>query len=61
MVADILKLFDIKIQLNRQTNQTLEQICQAIFKSWFVDFEPAKAKTHIRKLGGIGTTISLSQ
>jgi len=30
--------------LNRQTNQTLEQIAQAIFKSWFVDFEPVKAK-----------------
>ncbi len=33
-----------KIQLNRQTNQTLEQIAQAIFKSWFVDFEPTRAK-----------------
>ena len=33
-----------KIELNRQTNQTLEQIAQAIFKSWFVDFEPVKAK-----------------
>ncbi|HHU95028.1 MAG TPA: restriction endonuclease subunit S, partial [Alcaligenaceae bacterium] len=31
---------DKKIELNRQTNQTLEQIAQAIFKSWFVDFEP---------------------
>jgi len=35
---------DKKIELNRQTNQTLEQIAQAIFKSWFVDFEPVKAK-----------------
>lgn len=33
-----------KIELNRQTNQTLEQIAQAIFKSWFVDFEPTRAK-----------------
>lgn len=33
-----------KIKLNRQTNQTLEQIAQAIFKSWFVDFEPTRAK-----------------
>ncbi len=33
-----------KIQLNRQTNQTLEQIAQAIFKSWFIDFDPVKAK-----------------
>ena len=29
-----------KIQLNRQTNQTLEQMAQALFKSWFVDFDP---------------------
>lgn len=35
---------DRKIELNRQTNQTLEQIAQAIFKSWFVDFEPVKVK-----------------
>lgn len=35
---------DSKIKLNRQTNQTLEQMAQAIFKSWFVDFEPVKAK-----------------
>jgi type I restriction enzyme S subunit len=32
--------FDNKIQLNRQTNQTLEQMAQALFKSWFVDFDP---------------------
>ncbi|MDP0563363.1 MAG: hypothetical protein QS721_13980 [Candidatus Endonucleobacter sp. (ex Gigantidas childressi)] len=31
---------DNKIQLNRQTNQTLEQMAQALFKSWFVDFDP---------------------
>lgn len=39
-------IFDItdKIRLNYQTNQTLEAIAQAIFKSWFVDFEPVKAK-----------------
>jgi type I restriction enzyme S subunit len=33
-----------KIILNRQTNQTLENMAQAIFKSWFVDFEPTRAK-----------------
>ncbi|HDL5595159.1 TPA: restriction endonuclease subunit S, partial [Mannheimia haemolytica] len=36
--------FDQKIQLNTQTNQTLEAIAQAIFKSWFVDFDPVRAK-----------------
>lgn len=33
-----------KIQLNTQINQTLEQIAQALFKSWFVDFDPVRAK-----------------
>ncbi|OOP57393.1 MAG: hypothetical protein AYP45_03490 [Candidatus Brocadia carolinensis] len=38
IIADILKSFDDKIELNRQTNQTLEAIAQAIYKEWFVDF-----------------------
>ena len=33
-----------KIQLNTQINQTLEQIAQALFKSWFIDFDPVRAK-----------------
>ena len=43
--------FDNKIELNRQINQTLEQIAQAIFKSWFVDFEPVKAKIEAKQNG----------
>ena len=39
-----LKYLDKKIQLNIQINQTLEQIAQALFKSWFVDFDPVRAK-----------------
>ena len=39
-----LKVLDEKIQLNTQINQTLEQIAQALFKSWFVDFDPVRAK-----------------
>ena len=39
-----ISVYDSKIELNRQTNQTLEQIAQAMFKSWFVDFEPVRAK-----------------
>lgn len=42
-----LSLFDQKIQLNNQTNQTLEAIAQAIFKSWFIDFDPVKAKAQV--------------
>jgi type I restriction enzyme S subunit len=43
-IVNILKSIDNKIALNLQINQTLESIAQAIFKSWFVDFEPVKAK-----------------
>tara|TARA_R110001592_G_scaffold146211_3_gene370209 strand:- start:2337 stop:3722 length:1386 start_codon:yes stop_codon:yes gene_type:complete len=43
-IAYIFDQLDAKIELNRQINQTLEHIAQAIFKSWFVDFEPTRAK-----------------
>tara|TARA_R110001592_G_scaffold338040_1_gene624886 strand:- start:4527 stop:5909 length:1383 start_codon:yes stop_codon:yes gene_type:complete len=43
-IVEILLNIDHKIELNRQTNQTLEQIAQVIFKSWFIDFDPVKAK-----------------
>nr|WP_320118473.1 restriction endonuclease subunit S [uncultured Marinifilum sp.] len=39
-IAHILSSLDEKIELNRQMNQTLEQMAQALFKSWFVDFDP---------------------
>ncbi|OOH86503.1 restriction endonuclease subunit S [Pasteurellaceae bacterium 15-036681] len=39
-----LSIFDQKIELNTQINQTLEQIAQTIFKSWFIDFDPVTAK-----------------
>jgi type I restriction enzyme, S subunit len=39
-IASILLSLDKKIRLNRQINQTLEQMAQALFKSWFVDFDP---------------------
>jgi len=51
-VAKILGDIDDKIALNIQTNQTLEQIAQAIFKSWFVDFGPVKAKIETLAAGG---------
>lgn len=43
-LAKVLRSFDDKIDLNRRINQTLEAMAQAIFKSWFVDFDPVKAK-----------------
>ncbi|MHC1730266.1 MAG: restriction endonuclease subunit S [Syntrophobacteraceae bacterium] len=43
-IACILKSLDDKINLNRRMNRTLEAIARAIFKSWFVDFEPVRSK-----------------
>ena len=43
-IAHILGTLDDKIELNRRTNQTLEAMARAIFKSWFVDFDPVRAK-----------------
>lgn len=39
-IADLIKQYNNKISLNRQINQTLEQMAQTLFKSWFVDFDP---------------------
>ncbi len=41
-IANILKSLDDKIEINRRINDNLEQQAQALFKSWFVDFEPFK-------------------
>ena len=41
-IASILKSLDDKIEVNRKLNENLEQQAQALFKSWFVDFEPFK-------------------
>ena len=43
-IAHILGTLDDKIELNRQMNTTLEDMAQALFKSWFVNFEPVRAK-----------------
>ena len=43
-IAHILGTLDDKIELNQRMNETLEAIARAIFKSWFVDFDPVKAK-----------------
>ncbi|MBT9143060.1 MAG: hypothetical protein DDT29_01459 [Dehalococcoidia bacterium] len=47
-IAHILGSLDDKIELNRQMNKTLEAMAQAIFKSWFVDFDPVRAKAEGR-------------
>lgn len=52
-VGRILGALDDKIELNRQMNRTLETLAQALFKSWFVDFDPVTAKAAGRKPYGM--------
>jgi len=51
-ISKVLCSLDNKIELNHQINQTLEQMAQALFKSWFVDFDPVQAKMTVRESGG---------
>lgn len=50
-IAHILGTLDEKLELNRRMNETLEAMTQAIFKSWFVDFDPVRAKAEGRDPG----------
>jgi len=50
-IAHILGTLDDKIELNRRLNETLEAIARALFKSWFVDFDPVHAKAERRDPG----------
>jgi type I restriction enzyme S subunit len=52
-IADILGSLDDKIELNRRTNETLEAMARALFKSWFVDFDPVVAKSEGRHPDGM--------
>jgi len=52
-IAHILGTLDDKIELNRRMNRTLEAMARAIFKSWFVDFEPVHAKAEGREPVGM--------
>ncbi|BFU91536.1 MAG: type I restriction-modification system subunit S [Nitrospira sp.] len=50
-IAHILGTLDDKIELNRRMNETLETMARALFKSWFVDFDPVRAKAEGQDLG----------
>ena len=52
-IAHILGTLDDKIELNRRMNETLEAMARATFKSWFVDFDPVRAKMDGRKPAGM--------
>jgi type I restriction enzyme S subunit len=43
-IADILSALDEKIELNRQTNASIEALARALFRSWFIDFDPVRTK-----------------
>ena len=50
-IAHILGTLDDKIELNRKTNETLEAMAKALFKSWFMDFDSVRAKAEGRSTG----------
>lgn len=50
VIANVLGTLDDKIELDRRMNKTLEAIARALFKSWFVDFDPVRAKVEGRNL-----------
>lgn len=52
-IAHILGTLDDKIELNRRMNETLEEMARALFTSWFVDFDPVRAKAEGRQSAGM--------
>lgn len=56
LISEVLEAFDKRIALLRETNATLEALAQALFKSWFVDFDPVRAKTEGRQPEGMDAT-----
>ena len=57
-IAHILGALDDKIELNRWMNETLESIARALFKSWFVDFDPVRAKMEGRQPSGLSPDLA---
>ncbi|HUX08308.1 MAG TPA: restriction endonuclease subunit S [Acidobacteriota bacterium] len=60
-IASILGSLDDKIELNRKTCETLEEMARAIFKSWFVDFDPVRAKMSGEKSEAICARLGLTR
>jgi type I restriction enzyme S subunit len=52
-IGQVLEAIDDRIDLLRESNSTLEAIAQALFKSWFIDFEPVRAKAEGREPEGL--------
>lgn len=58
-IGQVLKAFDDKIELNRRMNETLEAMACALFKSWFVDFDPIRARVDGHDAAIPGTLVNL--
>ena len=54
-IAHVLGTLDDKIELNRRKNESLEEMARALFKSWFVDFDPVHAKAALRQHAASGS------
>ena len=57
-ISRLLGLLDDKIELNRRMNETLDATARAFFKSWFVDFDPVRAKAENRQPAGVDAEIA---
>jgi type I restriction enzyme, S subunit len=57
-IASVLGSLDDKIDLNRRMNETFEEMARALFQSWFVDFDPVRAKMESRQPTGISAEIA---
>ena len=51
IIGNILGSLDKKIEINKKTNEIIEEIAKSLFKSWFIDFDPVKAKSEVRSTG----------
>ena len=60
-IAHVLGTLDDKIELNRRMNETLEAMARALFKSWFVDFDPVRAKAALKRRAGGGNEWTLER
>ena len=58
-IAAVLGALDDKIDLNRRTNQTLDELAQALFRSWFVDFDPVRAKAEGQQPEGMDAEMAM--
>ena len=58
LIGDFLRSIDDKITINNQMNSTLEKMAQAIYASWFVNFDPVKAKMNGERPQGLDNTVS---